>query len=641
MNRILNNKIRNIKDINRELFYKNQCNARLNGLFMSWAMEDNETIRLLIHNQRRAAIPILHALAKYHKYQSPEHFLSELNHLNTKYQGDIGFKLIEKEGQVVGLLDNNGEPSKWLNLDNYDKTYSTDFSDIQVFPHRHKRFREESVIDAINDTIASFDNKIYDRPFTQNEELNDLLNNLYYSEKLDESNYLQALKMVNQDIVETYTGQKDTLDPGHVDAILMLEDLSSEVFQKIDYPRQYGFYKTPLCHEMLKFSYLTTFIKKYPFEEEDMNKYLTKIHQSGHWLKAHRLITMETSRDALQLTGINGGMIELSTPRPIPKDNYMFKKYQQRDFERITYQNIYLNDNFLEKIKPMQNIDNLVNFFGTIREPSGQGTNNSAALQGFSLMLQTFLNTPDNSDKDQALQFATLYNLGSNINKLPEHINNFNEAHSTQSAEARFIQNLPEITPKIDNIISEMHKLKRKGWVDRKVTKPESDAEHSYSVALLALILTPPSMDRNKTLRMALVHDIPEVYTGDFTPHDNISATEKARLELTAVQKISKELNNHEMLDLFMEYEKGESHEAKFVKDLDRMDAVLLGQYYDNHKRAPQLLIPEFLPYAIKKYFGGYDNDLVKDIYTKLKNNDNKHLNGISNIISSLSNHDK
>ena len=41
-----------------------------------------------------------------------------------------------------------------------------------------------------------------------------------------------------------------------------------------------------------------------------------------------------------------------------------------------------------------------------------------------------------------------------------------------------------------------------------------------------------------RCMMMALVHDLAEALAGDITPHDNVSATDKHALELSALQKI-------------------------------------------------------------------------------------------------------
>lgn len=337
-----NTKIRNIKEINEELYHRDYCNARLNALFLSNTMGDKSSIHSLVHRKRPSTLPILKAFFNYYNHRNLSVLLEDIDEINKRFPGLNNFAVLEDDNGKRKLIDNTEHESNWTDLKNYDIRHNRSIEDTQVYPHRHKRFKNNTPIEIIKDTIDFLKHPVYNYPVVSDKELSLLLGNLYYTTELNERAYHKALILLNNDIIKTYKGQKPTLEPGHIDAFIMMEDLSSGVFSKIDYPRQYGFYKTPLCRDMLKFSYLTTFIKKYPFDEQDMNTYLNHIQDSGHWLQAHRRITNTINRDALQLTGINYGMIELSTPRPLKEHNSMLNHYLNRDLERIKYQNLYL-----------------------------------------------------------------------------------------------------------------------------------------------------------------------------------------------------------------------------------------------------------------------------------------------------------
>lgn len=92
------------------------------------------------------------------------------------------------------------------------------------------------------------------------------------------------------------------------------------------------------------------------------------------------------------------------------------------------------------------------------------------------------------------------------------------------------------------NFLGRFKDLKRSGWLARKVSSPESDAEHSFSLAFQALLLTPSYLDRCRCIELALAHDIAEVYSGDMLPGE-INAAEKHQKEREAVCRLSKELN--------------------------------------------------------------------------------------------------
>ena len=53
--------------------------------------------------------------------------------------------------------------------------------------------------------------------------------------------------------------------------------------------------------------------------------------------------------------------------------------------------------------------------------------------------------------------------------------------------------------------------LKRTGWVMYGVDGAESDAEHSFGVAMLAMMLAPKEIDKLKCLELALVHDMADI----------------------------------------------------------------------------------------------------------------------------------
>src|SRR5436190_1274118 len=64
----------------------------------------------------------------------------------------------------------------------------------------------------------------------------------------------------------------------------------------------------------------------------------------------------------------------------------------------------------------------------------------------------------------------------------------------------------------------------------RGVRDPESVADHSYGMALLALVAPlPAGVDRDRLIRLALVHDLAEARVGDLTPGELPRAEKHAR----------------------------------------------------------------------------------------------------------------
>ena len=120
----------------------------------------------------------------------------------------------------------------------------------------------------------------------------------------------------------------------------------------------------------------------------------------------------------------------------------------------------------------------------------------------------------------------------------------------------------------------------RAGWVRAGIKSPESVAAHSWGMSMLALKLAPKELDLARVLSLCIVHDIPEVRVGDLTPHDDTST--KAEDELNAMTEMAPE-----WVGLFEEYERGKTPEAKFVKQLDKLDMALQAEIYQSEFDIP------------------------------------------------------
>ncbi|XP_019057534.1 PREDICTED: HD domain-containing protein 2, partial [Tarenaya hassleriana] len=90
------------------------------------------------------------------------------------------------------------------------------------------------------------------------------------------------------------------------------------------------------------------------------------------------------------------------------------------------------------------------------------------------------------------------------------------------------------------------HRLKttkRKGWINQGINGPESIADHMYRMALMALIAGDlQGADRERCVKMAIVHDIAEAIVGDITPSDGVPKEEKSRREQAALNEMCKVL---------------------------------------------------------------------------------------------------
>ncbi len=134
-----------------------------------------------------------------------------------------------------------------------------------------------------------------------------------------------------------------------------------------------------------------------------------------------------------------------------------------------------------------------------------------------------------------------------------------------------------------------LKRVPRAGWVHAGVpTRIESVADHSWRVAVLAVMLEDGPHDRQRALRMSLLHDIQEALVGDMIPQSKsgVSAAAKHEAERKAVQQLVEMLPEgaalrDELPALFREYEEGTSTTAVFVKDLDKAEMLLQAAEYE------------------------------------------------------------
>lgn len=106
----------------------------------------------------------------------------------------------------------------------------------------------------------------------------------------------------------------------------------------------------------------------------------------------------------------------------------------------------------------------------------------------------------------------------------------------------------------------------------------ESVAEHSWRIALMAMLVGPdfPEADMNKVIRMCLIHDLGEAFTGD------IPAFWKSKSDETTEEYILNEWvqtlpenTRQEFSALYAEMNALETLEAKIYKALDKLEAII------------------------------------------------------------------
>lgn len=112
-------------------------------------------------------------------------------------------------------------------------------------------------------------------------------------------------------------------------------------------------------------------------------------------------------------------------------------------------------------------------------------------------------------------------------------------------------------------------------------SRPENSGEHSWHIALYALILaehakTPVNIDR--VIKMLLLHDLVEIDAGDAPIHGDHDPAVQEKIELQAADRLFGMLpddQRDELRVLWDEFEAAESDDAVFAKSVDRVQPVI------------------------------------------------------------------
>ncbi len=121
-------------------------------------------------------------------------------------------------------------------------------------------------------------------------------------------------------------------------------------------------------------------------------------------------------------------------------------------------------------------------------------------------------------------------------------------------------------------------------------SRRENDAEHSWHFAMAAMIFAEYSgkdkIDINRVIKMALVHDLIEVYAGDTFAYDKEGYEDKEKREQEAADKlfnILPEEQGKEFRTLWEEFEEIKTDESKYANSIDRFMPLLLNYNTEGH----------------------------------------------------------
>lgn len=167
-------------------------------------------------------------------------------------------------------------------------------------------------------------------------------------------------------------------------------------------------------------------------------------------------------------------------------------------------------------------------------------------------------------------------------------------------------------------ILTVAEKLKcntRHSWTSN--GRHESVAEHSWRIALMALLMRDefPEIDMDKVIRMCLIHDLGEAFTGDIPTFEKKEEDSEKEDEIFS-QWISTFPNpyDEEFTELLKEMNERKTNEAKLYKALDNLEAVIQHNEADISTWIELEYDLQFTYGADKVEFSPYLKELKKEI---------------------------
>jgi len=141
-------------------------------------------------------------------------------------------------------------------------------------------------------------------------------------------------------------------------------------------------------------------------------------------------------------------------------------------------------------------------------------------------------------------------------------------------------------------------------------SRRENSAEHSWHIALAAMIFAEHARDRDldlgRVIRMLLVHDLIEIDAGDTYCYDEAAKEDKQQRERTAADRVFQLLpadQAAEFRGLWEEFEARRTAESRFANALDRLQPFLhnyvtAGKSWQEHSIQKSQVVGRMQPVA-------------------------------------------
>lgn len=137
-------------------------------------------------------------------------------------------------------------------------------------------------------------------------------------------------------------------------------------------------------------------------------------------------------------------------------------------------------------------------------------------------------------------------------------------------------------------VIDEMKNIFRRNLIIDG-SRRENDAEHSWNLAMLAMLFEEYStekVDIERVLKIALVHDLIEVYAGDTFAYDVKGNEDKLQREIESADRLFGILDPEqgaEIRALWDEFEAKETPESKYANAIDRIQPLINNYMTNGH----------------------------------------------------------
>lgn len=179
---------------------------------------------------------------------------------------------------------------------------------------------------------------------------------------------------------------------------------------------------------------------------------------------------------------------------------------------------------------------------------------------------------------------------------------------------------------------AELNEIRRTGWEQRGVTNPQNVAGHTWGVSLLTMLYADEAgVDKTHAMKIALIHDLPEVLAGDIAAGAgrSVDRQEQFQKEKEALNSLVNINGNQQLSELWEEYEKQDTDEAVFVRDMDLIEMCIHALKYEREQRYDPSTVPsdhealdEFFSTAEKKIKTSIGEALyssVREVYEQEK----------------------